>query len=65
MNKKYMAVALYHTLIHYQLELVIDALENLGEYNPTMHEVSAIMKEVDRELEEEGRQLLESIEKEC
>lgn len=65
MNKKYIAVALYHTVIHYQLEMVIDALENLGEYNPIMYEVSALMKEVDKELENEGRQLLKEIEKEC
>lgn len=64
MNKKYIAVALYHTVIHYQLEVIIDALENLCEYNPTMYEVSALMKEVDKELENEGRNLLKSIEKE-
>lgn len=64
MNKKYIEVVLYHTVINHQLGLIIEALENLIEYNPRMREVSALMKEVDRELEDEGRQLLNRIEKE-
>lgn len=65
MNEKYERVLLYHTIIKYQFGLLIEALENLGEYNPIMYEVSALMKEVDKELENEGRQLLKEIEKEC
>ena len=62
-SKKYMAIVLYHTIIDYQLNLVIEALEELVEYNPNMHGVLALMKEVEKELENEGRRLLEKIEK--
>lgn len=65
MNEKYERVLLYHTIIKYQFGLLIEALDALGEYNPTMREVSALMKEVDHEIEVDGRQLLERIEKEC
>lgn len=64
MNKEYVLIALYHTVISHQLELVIEGLEELGEYNPKMYEMAAHMKELDREIEEEGRQLLERIEAE-
>lgn len=64
MNKEYMLVALYHTVINHQLELIIEGLEELGEYNPKMYEVKAHMEELGRELEDEGRRLLERIEKE-
>lgn len=64
MNKEYVLIALYHTVISHQLELVIEGLEELGEYNPKMYEMAAHMKELDREIEEEGRQLLEKIEAE-
>ena len=63
MNEKYVAVALYHTIIKHQFRLLIDALEELSEYDPTMHEVTALMKEVEHEIELAGRQLLKSIEK--
>lgn len=63
MNKKYVAIALYHTVINHELELVIEGLEELGEYNPKMYEMAAHMKELDREIEVEGRRLLESLEK--
>lgn len=43
----------------------IEALDALSEYNPMMHEVTDLMREVDHEIEVDGRQLLESIEKEC
>ena len=62
-SKKYMAIVLYHTIINHHLNLVIEALEELVEYDPNMHEVSALMKEVEKELENEGRRLLEKIEK--
>lgn len=65
MEDKYVAVALYHSIIKYQFGLLDDALDALSEYNPLMREVAALMKEVDHELEENGRQLLKSIEKEC
>lgn len=64
MNKEYVLIALYHTVISHQLELVIEGLEELGEYNPKMYEMEAHMKELGREIEEEGRQLLERIEAE-
>lgn len=63
MNKKYVAIALYHTVISYQLELVIEALEELIEYNPSMQEVLDLMKKLKIDLEDEGRTLLEEIEK--
>lgn len=63
MNKKYVAIALYHTVISYQLELVIEALEELIEYNPSMQEVLDLMKKLNIDLEDEGRTLLEKIEK--
>ena len=65
MNKEYILVALYHTVINHQLELIIEALEELCEYNPKMYEVKAYMEELGCELEEEGRRLLERIEREC
>lgn len=64
MNKEYVLIALYHTVISHQLELVIEGLEELGDYNSKMYEMAAHMKELDREIEEEGRQLLERIEAE-
>lgn len=64
MNKEYILVALYHTVINHQLELIIEGLEELGEYNSKMYEVKAHMEELGRELEEEGRRLLERIEAE-
>lgn len=64
MNKEYVLIALYHTVISHQLELVFEGLEELGEYNPKMYEMAAHMKELGREIEEEGRQLLERIEAE-
>ena len=63
MNKKYIMIALYHTVISYQLELVIEALEELIEYNPSMQEVLDLMKKLNIDLEDEGRTLLEKIEK--
>lgn len=63
MNKKYIEVVLYHTVINHQLGLIIEALENLIEYNPRMREVAVRMRELERELEDEGRQLLKEIEK--
>lgn len=63
MNKKYIMIALYHTVISYQLELVIEALEELIEYNPSMQEVLDLMKKLNIDLEYEGRTLLEKIEK--
>lgn len=63
MNKKYIMIALYHTVISYQLELVIEALEELIEYNPSMQEVLDLMKKLNIDLEDEGRTLLEEIEK--
>lgn len=63
MNKKYIMIALYHTVISYQLELVIEALEELIEYNPSMQEVLDLMKKLKIDLEDEGRTLLEEIEK--
>lgn len=65
MNEKYIVVLTYHTLISYQFGLLGDLLENLSEYNPIMHEVGAHLKELDSEIEEEGRKLLKSIEGEC
>lgn len=65
MKDKYVEVALYHTIIKYQFILLIEALDALSEYNPMMHEVTDLMREVDHEIEVDGRQLLESIEKEC
>lgn len=65
MNEKYGSVAYYHVIIKYNFGLLIEALDALCEYNPTMREVSVLMKEVDREVEDEGRRLLKSIEKEC
>ena len=64
MNEKYERVLLYHTIIKYQFGLLIEALDALGEYNPTMREVAVLMKEVDHEIEVDGRNLLKSIEKE-
>ena len=63
MNEKYYRVAFYLTIIKYQFSLLNEALDALGEYNPTMREVSALMKEVDHEIEVDGRQLLKSIER--
>lgn len=65
MNEKYERVLLYHTIIKYQFGLLIEALDALGEYNPTMREVAVLMKEVDHEIEVDGRELLKRIEKEC
>lgn len=62
MNKEYVVIAAFHTVISYQFGTLIDALESLAEFNPKMYEVAAHMKELDREIEEEGRRLLESIE---
>lgn len=64
MNKEYMAIAAYHVVIKYQFGALIDALESLAEFNPKIYEAAAHMKELDSELEEEGRRLLERIEKE-
>lgn len=64
MNEKYERVLLYHTIIKYQFGLLIEALDALGEYNPTMREVYALMREVDQEIEVSGRDLLRRIEKE-
>ena len=59
-----MAIAAYHVVINYQFGAIIDALEGLAEFNPKMYEVKAHMEELGRELEDEGRRLLERIEKE-
>ena len=62
MNEKYIVVAAYHTVISYQFGVLSDVLEQLSEYNPIMREVAACLKELDSDIEEEGRQLLKSIE---
>ena len=59
-----MAIAAYHVVINYQFGAIIDTLEGLAEFNPKMYEVKAHMEELGRELEDEGRRLLERIEKE-
>lgn len=64
MKEKYYRVAFYLTVIKYQFSLIFEALDALGEYNPTMREVAVLMKEVDHEIEVDGRNLLKSIEKE-
>lgn len=61
MNEKYYRVAFYLTIISYQFSLLNEALDALGEYNPTMREVLALMKEIDHEIEVDGRKLLKRI----
>lgn len=58
MNEKYYRVALYLTIIKYQFSLLNEALDALGEYNPKMRELSALMKEIDHEIEVDGRRLI-------
>lgn len=63
MNEKYYRVAFYLTIIKYQFSLLNEALDALGEYNPTMREVLALVKEIDHGIEVYGRKLLKRIEK--
>lgn len=62
MNKKYVSVVTYHTIIKYQFSALIDALIGLSVYNPDMLALAECMSQIDMELEEEGRKLLRRME---
>lgn len=64
MNDKYLEIALYHTIINFQLELVVDALNELEEYEPELTDTKKYMSALKITLADKGRVLLEKVLKE-